>query len=151
MNSLEILKKLKKISADPMYSERAKMRILNTAQPRRISAWKIIFESIEVSSAIVLAGGFLVLVLGGFSGLQMFNVANLNPTSLKAEAEAIDAQIQLTNLNYQDFARQKESTIAIALPKAKPSQPSQSSIASETPGATSTPLGIDDALKALSE
>ena len=145
MNILEILKKLNKISADPVYSERAKSRILNTAQPRRISVWRVIFESVEVGSAIVLAGAFLVLILGGFSGLEMFNVTNLNPTSLKAEAEAIDAQIELANLNYQDFAQQKETTAALALPKAK------LSIASEASKATSTPLGIDDALKALSE
>ena len=148
MNSLEILKLLKKISSDPLYAERSKVRILNTPLPRKLSVWRVIFESLEVGSAIVLAGGFLVLILGGFSGLQMFNVANLNPTSLKAEADAIDAQIQLTNLDYQDFARQKESTTALVLPKAKPTQTSK---VSGTPGATSTPLGVDDALKALSE
>lgn len=145
MNDLEILKQLKKIIPDPLYAERAKTRILSAAQPRRISAWKIIFESLEVGSAIVLAGAFLVLILGGFSGLRGLNVANLNPTSLKAEAQAIDAQIDLANLNYQDFTRQKETTAALALPKAK------SPKVSGTPLATSSPIGIDDALKALSE
>lgn len=145
MNSLEILKKLQKISADPIYTERAKILILNTAQPRRLNAWKMIFESLEVGSAIVFAGAFLVLILGGFSGLRVFNVAMLNPTTLKAEAEAIDAQISLSNLNYEDFAKQKESTTALVLPKAKPSK------VSETPSAAPAPVGIDDALKALSE
>lgn len=145
MNNLEILKKLQKISADPLYAERAKARILSVPQPRRISAWRIIFESFEIGSAIVLAGAFLILILGGFSGLKILNVATLNPTSLKAEAQAIDAQIELANLNYQDFAKQKETTVALVLPKAK------SSKVSEAPSATSAPVGIDDALKALSE
>jgi hypothetical protein len=145
MHSLEILKKLQKISADPIYTERAKIRILNTPQPRHLSVWKVIFESLEVGSAIVLAGAFLVLILGGFSGLKVFNVATLNPTTLKAEAEAIDAQISLSNLSYEDFAKQKETTVALVLPKAK------SSKVSETPSAAPAPVGIDDALKALSE
>jgi len=148
MNNLEILKKLRKISTDPLYAERAKMRILNTPQPKRISVWRIIFESLEVGSAIVLAGAFLILILGGFSGLKVLNVATLNPTTLKAEAEAIDAQISLANLNYEDFAKQKETTAVMVLPRAKPSKSSQ---ASETPSAASAPVGIDDALKALSE
>lgn len=154
MDSLEILKKLKKISADPLYAERAKTRILSVAQPRRVSAWRIILESFEVGSAIVLAGAFLVLIFGGFSGIKVLNVATLNPISLKAEADAIDAQIQLADLNYQDFAKQKETTVALVLPKAQSSQSSKPTIlskVSETPTALTVPIGIDDALKALSE
>ncbi len=148
MNSLEILKKLKEIAPERYYTERSRAQILSTEQPRRLSPWKIFAESLEAGSAMVLAGALLILILGGFSGINVLNIASLNPTSLKAEADAIDMQIELTDLSYQSFAR------AAASGKEVVSAMSAFSLMSLEDGATtttSTVVGIDDALRALSE
>jgi len=150
MNSLEILKKLKEIVPDRYYAERSRTQILATERPRRLSPWRIFAESLEAGSAMVLAGALLVLILGGFSGINVLNIASLNPTSLKAEADAIDMQIQLTDLSYQSFAR------AVASKKEPISAMSAFTLMSLEESATTTTstiavVGIDDALKALSE
>lgn len=148
MNSLEILKKLKEIAPERYYAERSRTQILATEQPRRLSPWRIFAESLEAGSAMVLAGALLVLILGGFSGINVLNIASLNPTSLKAEADAIDMQIQLTDLSYQSFARAVASKKE---PIAAMSAFSLMSLEDSATTTTSTVVGIDDALRALSE
>lgn len=156
MDSLKILKQLKKIEPEKAYTERSLRSILSTERPRRLSFWRVMAESLEAGSAIVLVGAFLVLILGGFSGIRSLNFTNLNPSSLKAEAEAIDIQIQLANLHYQDFARtsRKESTAPNAL--SAPMRSAALSTLSTSDQATSseastTEVSVDAALRALSE
>ncbi|TSC60592.1 MAG: hypothetical protein LiPW15_470 [Parcubacteria group bacterium LiPW_15] len=148
MNSLEILKKLKEIAPERYYAERSRAQILATEQPRRLSPWKIFAESMEAGSAMVLAGALLILILGGFSGINVLNIASLNPTSLKAEADAIDMQIQLTDLSYQNFTRVVASKKESVSPLSAFSLMALEDNATTT---TSTVVGIDDALRALSE
>lgn len=153
MNSLDILKKLKEIAPERYYMERSRTQILTTERPRKLSAWKVLVESLEAGSAMVLAGALLVLIFGGFSGIKPLNIASLNPTNLRAEADAIDMQIQLTNISYNDFARiiaaKKEPGTAVI---------TRSAMSTTTLDASSTSIsavieivGIDDALKALSQ
>lgn len=148
MDSLDILKKLKEVAPDKYYAERSRAQILATEQPKKLSVWRVMIESLEAGSAMVLAGALLVLIFGGFSGVKSLNIASLNPVNLRAEAEAIDMQIQLTNLSYKDFAgviaAKKESTGGV---KAF----SIMSVALNATTTTSTDVGIDDALKALSQ
>ncbi|MDP2598365.1 MAG: hypothetical protein Q8P49_00875, partial [Candidatus Liptonbacteria bacterium] len=79
-------------------------------------------------------------------------ISNLDPAMLKAEAQAIDIQIQLINLSYDAVnanapsSGENESTPSVASPK-KPV-----SIIVEGPiDSTSTSLSIDEALQQLSK
>jgi hypothetical protein len=149
MNSLEILKKLKGIVPERYYSERSRTQILATERPRRLSAWRILAESLEAGSAMVLVGALLILVIGGFSGIKPLNIVSLNPTNLQAEADAIDMQIQLTDLSYKDFARVvgggRRSAEAVGM------SAFSALVAEEATSSTSTIVGVDDALMILSE
>ncbi|MDO8504654.1 MAG: hypothetical protein Q7S36_02260 [Candidatus Liptonbacteria bacterium] len=157
MDSLELLKQLKQIKPEKLYAECSRSQILATERPVRLSVWRIFAESLEAGSAMVLVGAFLVLILGGFSGFKALNIFNLNPTGLRAEADAIDMQIQLTDLSYDDFssaiASRKESTTPMAISGSAPkkvSEPEDGGKATSSEPETRV-VGIDEALRALSE
>ena len=168
MDLLNLLKKLKNIEANPQYVRSSRRMILGTlptARPMSVGAF--LLQSFQTGSTIALAGILLLLIVGGFSVGQLltpFRLSSLNPKSLEAEAHAIDIQIKLTDLNYQ------ESTTAAAPKGAKRAQPllsvsSTSTIDEETENeirkeaqelglrvaSSSEDVGIDEALKQLSE
>ncbi len=117
MNHLEFLKQLKNIKADEAYVRRSRSTILGDA-PKTTTfprPWRIFVESMQSASALALVGLLLVLVGGGFSTwkfLSPFHVSSLDPAGLHAEAQAIDIQIHLTDVDYNE--RTAESTPATA-------------------------------------
>lgn len=108
MEPIHLLKKLKEVSPDKAYTKRSRYAILETLPAAgRQTPWQMLVHSLQFGSAVALAGVLLVLVLGGFSTwrfLSPFGLASLDPGSLKAEAEAIEAQIHLANVTYNDPA-----------------------------------------------
>ena len=117
MNLFDLLKKLKNIEADPQYVRSSRRMILGTLpMARPVSLGAFLLQSFQMGSTIALAGILLLLIVGGFSVGQLltpFRLSSLNPKSLEAEAHAIDIQIKLSDLNYQ------ESTAAVAPQNAK--------------------------------
>ena len=118
MNLFEILKQFKTITPDPTFSEISKRAILAMNQPvdARTSFWsarRTLLRIIETGMAVALTGFFVVLITGGLSNsnLTPIQYGALDPQSLRAEAQAIDIQIQLANLNYP--AQAAESTAAV--------------------------------------
>ncbi|MEK7193221.1 MAG: hypothetical protein AAB652_00315 [Patescibacteria group bacterium] len=116
MELLELLKQLKKIEANKEYAAKSRRVLLNIqkeiAAPR-ISLGRLLLQTLQTGSTIVLAGLLLLLIFGGFSVgkyLTPFRLSSLNPEGLRAEADAIDIQIQLTDLNY------KETDVPLILP-----------------------------------
>lgn len=123
MELIEILKKLKKIEANAEYTRKSRQIIMS--QERNV--WPVfslkhfavnIFQS---GSAIAMTAMVLLLIFGSFSLWKIFSRGNpiaIELTGLQAEAQAIDIQIQLTNIAYHEpvLLENKTSTVPFARP-----------------------------------
>lgn len=121
MDLHDILKQLKAIDPDAHYTRRSRHAIIggHAAHGRatRGGVMQFIFHTIAEGSAIALTGVLLLIVFAGFSTwnfISPFGTASLDPISLRAEAEAIDIQVQLTKLAYPETIHEETSTVAIA-------------------------------------
>lgn len=143
------------IEPDKQSTERLRALIVGTQKPagtKRISIWNVILKNIELGASFALAGVLIITILGGFSAwrfLSPLKLSNLDTTGLKAEAQAVDIQIQLTDLNYDEIVGlttstsvQRNTTIKIK------NNISQQSAATSTSDKT---LSIEEALEKLAE
>jgi hypothetical protein len=156
MDLFETLKQFKIIKPDEAFAEKSKRAVLAflpLESPGVVGIFKaqrFIFRIVETGAALALAGLFIVLVTGGFSGSAISPVrfSAIDPQTLHAEAQAIDAQIELASLNYSEPALVAESTQKLATAIVKKSG---APAASSTAGASSSTVSIDQALEALSK
>lgn len=157
MNSQEFIKKLKEILPGREYAENSKRAILAAEQYPKWSFIGSLTESLGTGMAIVLAGALLVLVMGGFSSLNPFSLKSLDPAGLKAEAEAIDIQIRLSNLDYNAFTRvisEKKAVSALSVvsdDKTAENNSKLTAVIDETTSSSTENVGVDDVLLELSK
>jgi len=156
MDLLGRLKNLKNIEPDEGYAERSRSLILNTERQIKLGVWDIVFRNLELGAALALVGVLMLLTIGGFSfwkGAAPLQISNLDPAGLKAEATAIDIQIQLMNLNYVGgaSARSAESTVPSGPAVKKTITAVPTAVGTPSDGSASTTISIDEALLKLSE
>lgn len=182
MEIFELLKDLKNIEADPDYLIRSRAELLTRPPKVRNGAWNIFVSALQSGSAIALTGLFLLLLLGGFSITKLTSFfgafGSLQRGALTVEAQAVDIQIQLADLNYKNTPRAQfktakgvtggistlEGAAGAVTGGTTPSEGSSSAAAkpveidnpTPVPNGTSTepapqPVGIDQALQVLSE
>ena len=167
MELIEVLKKLKRIEANADYTRKSRRLIIS----REKNAWPVfslkhfaasIFQS---GSAIAMTAILLFLVFGSFSLWKIFSPTNriaIELTGLQAEAQAIDIQIQLTNVAYHEptLLENKTSTAPFARPvvPAKNISGALDQIVEQeaknlglTPTGSSTGILINEALDKLSQ
>lgn len=163
MNLQDILKQFKNIEPDAAYSAHSKRSIL-ALEPKTHERWSLrrtILTVIETGAAVALTVFFVFVVLGGFgSKLAPVQYAAIDPASLHAEAQAIDMQIRLAQLNYAEPAAESTAPVTSVSPSSSASgattpttalglmQAASSTGASATSSASST-MTLDQALKAL--
>lgn len=156
MNSQEFIKKLKEILPSREYADSSRRAILAAEQYPKWTFVGSLTESLSTGVAIVLAGALLVLVMGGFSSLNPFNLKSLDPAGLKAEAEAIDIQIRLSNLDYNAFTRvisEKKTVSALSIVSDKETMENNlklSAAIDETTSSSTENIGVDEILLELS-
>ncbi len=154
MDNLGLLKQLKKIEPDSKFSRESKLLILSSPSRPYFGPLTVILRGMESSLAIALGGILLIILLGGisiFNFLSPAQTASLNFNNIKAEAQDVNAQIKLANLNYT------LTSLSVSSPK-KASGGSNLPLNSELKAgelgadisATSTSLNIESALEALS-
>lgn len=151
------LKKLQKIEADSRFIKQSRGLLVGTQKTRNV--WGIILRNLELGASFALAGILIITILGGFSAwkfLSPLKLSNLDTTDLKAEAQAVDIQIQLTNLDYGEIAGVVISTTPSLDQKNEPAKIKNKVLAPETQNtATSTEsdafLSIEEALEKLAE
>ena len=165
MNLFEILKQFKTLEPDPAYKENSKRAVLAVApSAAALHGWtaqRTIWKIVETAAAVALTGFFVLLLTGAFSGSTLSPVpyAAIDPQSLRAEAQAIDMQIQLANLNYTESAAESTMQAAGAKPGAGRTVPSLASpapaVTGAAPGAnatgTTSTVTIDQALQGLAQ
>lgn len=169
MNLLETLKNFKTITPDPAFAEKSKRAILATEPRERWSVKRAVAHFLEAGIAVALAVLFVFVIAGQFANAPLVSPAEfsvINPQTLRAEAQAVDIQIQLANVAYQE----PTTTIGETTPQAiagtsapsgfasaalHASATTSTSVSTGAEGsstATSTPgVSVDEALKALSE
>ena len=162
MNLFETLKHFKSIEPDPHYSDKSKRMILalpqNVLEERRVMAgfWGVL----ETGIAVVLAGLFIILITGIFPGasyLTPVQYSVIDPQGLHAEAQAIDLQIELANLNYPETTPSAAATgvvpkNAAGITRPKTSAPMSATTATDTASSTgSSTLSMEAALEKLAQ
>jgi hypothetical protein len=170
MELFDLLKNFKKIQPDAAYKESSKRAVLAEMLQKRISAWRTIATIFETGFAVALAIFFVLIITSQVPGISLpgplttkipgvspAQLSVINPQTLRAEAQAVDIQIQLAQLTYQESTATIESTpqVAAAIIAKRPAAIAASS--SSTPAGTSTSstssssLSIDQALQELSQ
>ena len=157
MDLLNTLKKFKNIKPDKNYAASSRSLILNAGREAKFNVWRLILRNVELGATFALAGILILLMLGGFSpweNIVPLQISNLDPSGLKAEANAIDIQIQLMNLNYGEAlgAKSAESTLQSSVVAPRVNPPTQNeSVSASGNASTSNAISIDEALQKLSE
>ncbi len=154
MDLFEILKEFKKMQPEKNFTENSRRTILMHAPAERLSARRFFARSIAVASSLVLAGALIFIVAGGLSMTKLApKFSSIDPTALRAEAQAIDTQINLLNVNYAENSVSTKSTLTIKKNTAAQINEGTSSpaiISSANTPATST-LSVDEILQGLSQ
>ena len=171
MNFLESLKQLKTIQPDVSYAKKSRLVILASEQRESMGARQIFMRIFETAGSLALVGIILFAVSGGFSSSRFFSPVSfqgIDPGALRAEAQAIDMQINIANLNYTENATNGGSTPMATVPL--PSRPiskipavstaviapsatttATSSVSSPATTTASTSLSINQALQQLEQ
>jgi hypothetical protein len=169
MKLFDILKQFKTIEPDAEYTQRSRTEIL-LSPPSKRTATRGVFvflHVLETGAALVLAGFFILILTGSFSGahsISPIQYAVIDPTGLHAEADAIDMQIQLANVDYPQVTSTIPATSGTTTPAALKAVFSKT-LATQSTSSVSTPpvatgtatstasssLSIDQALQKLSE
>lgn len=105
MDLEKVLKEFKKIEPRAEFTKISRATILATAKAAKRTWGDILWPSLKFSTGALITGFLVVLIVGAFS-LSGINsrvpLQSLDPITLRAEAEAIDIQIQLTTLGYEN-------------------------------------------------
>ena len=144
MNLLELLKKLKEIEPDSNYTRKSRLVILSTPLAKKLRYASPWLPQLKFIGAFALASLAFFILLGGFSSSKFgapLKLSNLDPTGLKAEAEAIDIQIQITDIHYRESS----------LPTNESTPPLTPSKIDQAPSTPTPEITIDEALDKLSE
>ncbi len=171
MKLSEILKQFKNIQPDAEFSRRSRTEILISPQGERRTLRGIFtfLHVIETGATVALVGFFILILTGSFSptrSIAPIQYAVIDPTGLHAEAQAIDMQIQLADIEYPQVTSTATATPAAsaALTKAfatvlgtlkasssAPVATSTTDASTSAPAASTTPLSVDQALQQLTQ
>lgn len=151
MDLLETLKKLKTIQPHPTFSETSRRAILASLPLEPLSPRRIFARVLAATGSLVLAGALVFVIAGGLSATKLSpQFSSIDPTALHAEAQAIDMQITLLNVNYTESTQPVSAAIQIKSQVA--AGVASSSPASTAASATSTSsMSVDEVLEGLSQ
>lgn len=158
MNLLELLKKLKEIEPDKNYTEKSRAVILSTPLPKKLKYTSTWLPQLKFIGAFSLASLIFFVLLGGFSNSKFsapLKLSNLDPVSLKAEADAIDIQIQITDIHYRESPLTTNESTAPLMPlevkKEVQKQAEDLGLKNQISPTSTQEMDIDEALDKLSE
>lgn len=162
MNLFEQLKQFKAIEPDAAFSASSKRAILAQAELKEaLTTKRIIFNIFEAGAAVALTGFFILVLTGALSNSRLAPVqfSAIDPQGIRAEAQAIDIQIELANVTYQSGSSAESTVSSIKPTKGDlPVPTAPKTAALTTPSATGTDasnststVSIDQALQSLSE
>ena len=155
MNLFETLQELKKIQPGQDFSEKSRRDILISV-PKEPFLPRFVFARVAGATGSLILAGILIFIIAG--GLSTTNLApkfsSIDPVALRAEAQAIDTQINLLNVNYT------ESPVSTAPTPLSTTKTQKMTITDNIPSSTaptaasSTPtstISINEILQGLSQ
>lgn len=164
MKLFNILSQFKRIEPDRDVAERSKREILMSPQAERMTLRGVFafLHVIETGAAVAFAGLFILMLTGAFTdspAIAPIQPAVIDPQVLHAEAQAVDMQIQLADVEYAQVSSTATGASTVAGPgalkgamsKALVAATSSASGSSSTSTASTTPLSVDQALQQLSQ
>jgi len=104
----EIFKKIRNINPDPDYVRKSRFLILESKPLKATGFWSFVFHNLQFGSVVAVTAALVLLILGGFSVLNFlspFRLTSLDTISLRAEADAIDLQVEIADLSYDETVR----------------------------------------------
>ncbi len=154
MKLFETLKQFKNLGPDADYAARSKRAIL--AMPQREPRKYLVRSIFEAGIAVALAGFFVLLITNGFSSTSYLTPVEhsvIDSQVLTAEAQAVDIQIKLANLTY-DQSQSSSSSATTQHPATATTLKAKSILGTAGTTTTSTEtstVSLDDALTRLAE
>ncbi len=155
MNLFETLQELKKIQPDPAFSENSRRMVLMSTPKESLSPRRVFARSLAVAGSLVMAGALIFIIVGGLSATNLApQFSSIDPTALRAEAQAIDTQINLLNVDYTETTASTEPVVLGAIKATRrrmiTSTSSLAEIGTASSTATST-MSVDELLQGLSQ
>jgi len=161
MDIFELLKQLNKIEPDKNYTLLSKEKILNIDKKNVEIFYVQLKPKPSVLLRIVYSLSFVfsvfIIIFGAILFFKSFtpNLEALNPQAIKAEADAIDFQIQLSKIIYNTPENNLSKTVLLQkIIKNESSTPKTEVtevIEANTTTPTSTPITIEEVLDILSK
>jgi hypothetical protein len=158
MDIFELLKQLNKIEPDKNYTLLSKDKILNIGKKNVEIFYTQPKPKLPVLLRIVYSLSFVfsifIIIFGAILFFKSFtpNLEALNPQAIKAEADAIDFQIQLSKIIYNTPENNLSKTVLLQkIIKNETSTPKTEVIEINTSTSTSTPITIEEVLDILSK
>jgi hypothetical protein len=155
MNLFETLQKMKSVRPDPLFSEKSRRDILMSVPQEPLLPRIVFARFVGATGSLVLAGILVFIIAGGLSTTDLApKFSSIDPVALRAEAQAIDTQINLLNVSYTESP---VSTAPTPLSTGKTrgiiildnlSSSTAQTTASSTPTST---VSIDEVLQGLSD
>jgi hypothetical protein len=153
MNLLEILRELKTIQPNSTFSETSRRAILASIPPEPLSPRRIFARVLSVTGSLVLAGALIFIIAGGLSVTKLApQFSSIDPTALRTEAQAIDTQINLLNVNYAESTQPTSVMTHIKRQVVIGAMSSSTSTPiTATNSTTTSSMSVDEVLRELSQ
>jgi hypothetical protein len=170
MKLSDLLKQFKTIEPDAEFSQRTRTEILLSprAERRTMGGVFTFLHMLETGAAVALAGFFIFILAESFSPTRSIGpvqYAVIDPAGLHAEAQAIDMQIQLADIEYPQVTSTAAGESVAASPAtlnkvfaaalgvqstSSASAPAATAGGATSTASTTTALSVDQALQQLS-
>ena len=150
MDLIKILKQFKNVEPNGDFVKKSRLLILGEEKARPLGFFNVILRSVEAGATLALAGILVFVILGGISQnglLEPPQITAINPAGIKAEAEAIDIQIRLTDVDYEEAKAAVSGESTIPFQKTEVDKTDGESIII---GETKT-ISVEEALELLAE
>lgn len=153
MNLLETLRQLKTIQPDQTFSENSRRAILAFTPKESLSSRRILIRFLAATGSFVLAGALIFIIAGGLSTTSLApQFSSIDPAALRAEAQAIDTQINLLNVSYPENPASTEPAPATNISQPIIIGSASSSVAGSAASSTPTStMSVDEILQGLSQ
>jgi len=156
MNIFELLKQLNKIKPDKNYVLMSKEKILKHQEQNEVFEIKASLNPsrliFRLSYSLAITFSAFIIIFGAILFFKSFTpkLEALNPQAIKAEADAIDFQIQLSKIIYNAKENNSKNTLLKKI-TATNTEESKTIIEASSTETSTNPVSVEDVLDILSK
>jgi hypothetical protein len=156
MNIFELLKQLNKIKPDKNYVLMSKEKILKHQKQNEVFEIKASLNPprliFRLGYSLAITFSAFIIIFGAILFFKSFTpkLEALNPQAIKAEADAIDFQIQLSKIIYNAKENNSKNTLLKKI-SATNTEESKTIIEASSTETSTNPVSVEDVLDILSK